>query len=67
MAFGAFKACESDDRGGTTGAEASTDYTGAKLGFTGYAYGALSTTAVGGAAAAASWGIVRALDSQQPA
>lgn len=36
--------------------------TGAEIGVSGYAYGSISTLAVGGAAAAASFGIVRALE-----
>ncbi|BGP53180.1 hypothetical protein JCM8202_003696 [Rhodotorula sphaerocarpa] len=42
-----------------------TYFTGAAIGFTGYAYGAISTLLVGGAAAAASFGIVRALEGKE--
>ncbi|POY73501.1 hypothetical protein BMF94_3438 [Rhodotorula taiwanensis] len=41
-----------------------TYFTGAAIGVTGYAYGAISTLLVGGAAAAASFGIVRALEGK---
>ncbi|UZJ57606.1 hypothetical protein CBS101457_006926 [Exobasidium rhododendri] len=38
-------------------------YSGARTGFKGYTYGAVSTLLVGGVAAAASWGIVHAIES----
>lgn len=41
-----------------------TFFTGAAIGFSGYTYGALSTLLVGGAAAAASFGVIRALEGQ---
>ncbi|GAA6030111.1 hypothetical protein JCM8097_009266 [Rhodosporidiobolus ruineniae] len=41
-----------------------TYFTGAAIGFGGYTYGAVSTLLVGGAAAAASFGIVRALEGR---
>ncbi|BGP13248.1 hypothetical protein JCM10213_004982 [Rhodosporidiobolus nylandii] len=41
-----------------------TYFTGAAIGVSGYTYGAVSTFLVGGAAAAASFGIVRALEGQ---
>lgn len=39
-------------------------YTGGAAGLKGYAYGAISTLAVGGLAAGASWAIVRAFESE---
>ncbi|GAA5973741.1 hypothetical protein JCM11641_005111 [Rhodosporidiobolus odoratus] len=41
-----------------------TYFTGAAIGISGYTYGSVSTLLVGGAAAAASFGIVRALEGQ---
>lgn len=41
-----------------------TFFTGAAIGWKGYTYGAVSTLLVGGAAAAASFGVIRALEGQ---
>ncbi|GAA5918232.1 hypothetical protein JCM1841_005319 [Sporobolomyces salmonicolor] len=51
LTFGAFK----------------TYFTGAAIGFTGYAYGSISTLLVGGAAAGASFGMVKWLEGSGPA
>ncbi|GAA5982614.1 hypothetical protein JCM5350_002120 [Sporobolomyces pararoseus] len=48
LVFGAFK----------------TYFTGAAIGISGYAYGSITTLLVGGAAAAASFGVIRALEGQ---
>jgi VIT1/CCC1 family predicted Fe2+/Mn2+ transporter len=48
LVFGAFK----------------TYFTGAAIGVSGYAYGSITTLLVGGAAAAASFGVIRALEGQ---